>query len=199
MNLERRKTLSPWADAAAYASRTRERVMFGLMVVMVPLSIAVALTIALLLAAIVGSPGAHGAEPDGARIERLGADGTCAFTGPIKQRIVTATCLTGLYFGQPIAAQVETGSDRLAGWLVANRPGLLSIALVNLSPGAIPDAHVIVRVSLAMPAPPHPCEVPPPELMTPRDRCIAQACAAGIEPVCIVKTSAPGTGMPGAD
>lgn len=194
MNEERRNGLSPWADDLAHESRRGSANLLGVAVILG------LLCIAFLAGAMLATP-AQGAEPAGERIERLGADGTCTFTGPIDAwpSRTAAVCLTGLYFGQPISAQVETGADTLAGWIVANEPGALRVVLLNLGP-AIDAAHVVVRVALATPAPPHPCEAPPPTgHWTMRDRCIADACAAGREPICLVKTSAPGTGMPGAD
>lgn len=193
---DRRNGLSPWAREMAQASHQLERTgkRFGFLGLCV-----LGLYVAMLLVAVLGSSCALGAEAGDSRIERLGPAGTCTFTGPIAEPVVTAICLTGLYSGQPIAAQVETGSADLAGWIVGSGQGRVIIALARLSAEPIQNAVVVVRVSLATPAPPHPCELPPPELMTMRDRCIAQACAAGIEPVCLMKTSAPGTGMPGAD
>lgn len=193
----RRKGLSAWAREITHDSRQLERAgrRCGLLGACV-----LVLYVAMLLLVVLGSSCARGAEVGDGRIERLGPAGTCVFTGPIDEPVVTAICLTGLYSLQPIAAQVETGSEDLAGWIVDSGQGRVIVALAKLTDEPMPNAVVTVRVSLATPAPPHPCELPPPELMTMRDRCIAQACAAGVEPVvCLMKTSAPGTGMPGAD
>lgn len=132
--------------------------------------------------------------------DRLGSEGACHFHGVIApDAAVEVTCFTGQAIRPPAPAQIETGSIDLAGALVASQPGAVVAVIRNTSQREV-AAHVVARVFSAAFAPPHPCALPPPpQPWTLRDRCIQDACAAGAEPVCMVKTEAPGTGMPGAN
>lgn len=192
MNIDRRRGVS---NAGLHLSYSINRVGRWVLAVLLVLIVAI-------LGLVLGIGLAHADATAGSwpQSQRIGADGTCRFVGTLAAYArAEVSCFTGQAIAPPLVAQVETGDAQVIGFLVTAEPGVIVAALINADAQPI-AAAITVRAFVAQAAAAHPCALPPPpQPWTLRDRCIQNACAAGQEPVCTVKTSAAGTGMPAAN